>query len=230
MKRICLLTLGLTLTLALTGCGTAPTEPSQATQPTPSPSLEIILPSEPASTESLPPAPVESAQALPPEPTADMFGFEGLDAALFDGAYRAFFDQEWVALSEAEYLRRIVLPQINVLGSYKSGDTQYYVCDILYQTHFYYKITEKFDDNAVPLTMACRIGLTDNGDGTYAVESGLLPPSGADYSRVLREVFGPLDELYQQYTSDNAGTLTPIRSFPSSEELWEMYRKAANIQ
>lgn len=92
MKRICLLTLGLTLTMALTGCGAAPTEPSQTTQPTPSPTPEIILPSEPASTESPPPAPVESAAALPPEPTVDMFGFECLDAALFNGAYRAYFD------------------------------------------------------------------------------------------------------------------------------------------
>ena len=79
MKRICLLTLGLTLTLALTGCGAAPTEQSQAIPPTPSPTPEIILPSEPANTESAPPAPVETAPALPPEPTAAMFRFEGLD-------------------------------------------------------------------------------------------------------------------------------------------------------
>lgn len=228
MKRICLLTLGLTLALALTGCGATPTEPSQAIPPTLSPTPEIILPSEPVNTESAPPAPVESAPALPPEPMAAMFRFEGLDAALFDGAYRAYFDPEWIT-PFADF-PRIVLPHINVLGTYEDGGITYYVCDIMYKQHYYDEDTKQFDDKAGSLATACRIGLAGNGDGTYTVESGLLPPSGADYSRVLREVFGPLDELYQQYTSDNAGALTPIRSFPSSEELWEMYRKAANIQ
>lgn len=44
-----------------------------------------------------------------------------------------------VTSSEAEYLRRIVLPQVNVLGSYEDGDVQYYVCDILYQTFHTHK-------------------------------------------------------------------------------------------
>lgn len=228
MKRICLLTLGLTLTLALTGCRTAPTEPSQAAQPTPSPSLEIILPSEPASTESLPPASVESAPALPPEPAADMFDFEGLDAALFDGAYRAYFDQEWIT-SFADF-PRIVLPHINVLGSYADGGITYYVCDIMYKLHYYDEETERFDDNTGSLATPCRIGLVDNGDGTYTVESGLLPPSGGQYGSVMKEVFGPLDELYQAYTAEDGVGLDAVRSFPSSEELWEMYREAVNIQ
>lgn len=228
MKRICLLTLGLTLTLALTGCRTAPTEPSQAAQPTPSPSLEIILPSEPASTESLPPAPIESAPALPPEPAADMFDFEGLDAALFDGAYRAYFDQEWIT-SFADF-PRIVLPHINVLGSYADGGITYYVCDIMYKLHYYDEETKRFDDNTGSLATPCRIGLVDNGDGTYTVESGLLPPSGGQYGSVMKEVFGPLDELYQAYTAEGGVELEAVRSFPSSEELWEMYREAVNIQ
>lgn len=228
MKRICLLTLGLTLTLALTGCGTALTEPSQAAQPTPSPSLEIILPSEPASTESLPPAPVESAPALPPEPAADMFDFEGLDAALFDGAYRAYFDQEWIT-SFADF-PRIVLPHINILGTYEDGGITYYVCDIMYKLHYYDEETKQFDDMAGSLATPCRIGLVDNGDGTYTVESGLLPPSGGQYGSVMKEVFGPLDELYQAYTAEDGVGLDAVRSFPSSEELWEMYREAVNIQ
>lgn len=228
MKRIYLLTLGLTLTLVLTGCGAAPTEPSQATQPTPSPTPKIILPSEPASTESLPPAPVESAPALPPEPAADMFDFEGLDAALFDGAYRAYFDQEWIT-SFADF-PRIVLPHINVLGSYADGGITYYVCDIMYKLHYYDEETKRFDDMAGSLATPCRIGLVDNGDGTYTVESGLLPPSGGQYGSVMKEVFGPLDELYQAYIAEDGVGLDVVRSFPSSEELWEMYRKAANIQ
>lgn len=228
MKRICLLTLGLTLTLALTGCGTAPTEPSQATQPTPSPTPEIIRPSEPVNTESAPPAPVESAPALPPEPTAAMFRFEGLDAALFDGAYRAYFDQEWIS-SFADF-PRIVLPHINVLGTYEDGRITYYVCDIMYKLHYYDEETKRFDDNTGSLATHCRIGLVDNGDGTYTVESGLLPPSGGQYGSVMKEVFGPLDELYQAYTAEDGVGLDAVRSFPSSEELWEMYREAANIQ
>ena len=83
--------------------------------------------------------------------------------------------------------------------------------------------------NAGSLGTPYRIGLIDKGDGTYDVKNGLMPPNGEQYGSVMKEVFGPLDELYQQYTSDNADTLEPIRVFPSSDELWEMYLKAANI-
>ena len=81
------------------------------------------------------------------------------------------------------------MPHINILNTYEDSGITYYVCDIQ---------TKQFDDKAGSLATACRIGLTDNGDGTYTVKSGLLPPSGVDCSRVLWEVFDPLDELYQQ--------------------------------
>lgn len=95
---------------------------------------------------------------------------------------------------------------------------------------YYDEETERFDDNTGSLATPCRIGLVDNGDGTYTVESGLLPPSGGQYGSVMKEVFGPLDELYQAYTAEGGVGLDAVRSFPSSEELWEMYRKAANFQ
>ena len=165
--------------------------------------------------------------ALPLEPTADMFGFEGLDAALFAGAYDAYFGQKWVA--SFEDFPRIVLPHINVLGTYEDGGITYYVCDVMYKVHYYDEETKQFDDNAGSLGTPYRIGLIDKGDGTYDVKNGLMPPNGEQYGSVMKEVFGPLDELYQQYTSDNADTLEPIRVFPSSDELWEMYLKASNI-
>jgi len=56
-----------------------------------------------------------------------------------------------------------------------------------------------------------------------------MPPSGGQYGSVMKEVFGPLNELYQQYTSENADALEPIHVFPTSDDLWGMYLKAANI-
>ena len=237
MKRTYLFLLGLTLALALAGCSTSQTEPFQRPDPTNTiPPLEttsvpITPPTETATIESTAPTSEESKAgahtALPPEPAADMFGFESLDEALFAGAYDAYFGQKWVA--SFEDFPRIVLPHINVLGTYEDGGITYYVCDIMYKVHYYDEETKQFDDNAGSLGTPCRIGLIDKGDGTYDVKDRLMPPNGEQYGSVMKEVFGPLDELYQRYTSDNADTLEPIRVFPSSDELWEMYLKAANI-
>ena len=90
------------------------------------------------------------------------------------------------------------MPHINILNTYEDSGITYYVCDIQSKQHYYDEETKQFDDKAGSLATACRIGLTDNGDGPYTVKSGLLPPSGVDCSRVLWEVFDPLDELYQQ--------------------------------
>lgn len=60
--------------------------------------------------------------ALPPEPTADMFGLEGLDTALFAEAYDTCFGQEQI-VSFVDF-PRVVLPRVNILGSYEDGDMQ----------------------------------------------------------------------------------------------------------
>ena len=237
MNRPRLFLLGLTFALALTGCKAPQTgqfqrpDPTGTLPPTETPEAAITQPAETAAAESTTPAPEESNTgadaALPPEPTADMLNLEGLDAALFAGAYEAYFGQEWIA--SFEDFPRIVLPHINVLGAYEDGGTTYYVCDIMYKLHYYDEETKQFDDNAGSLATPCRIGLIDKGNGAYDLKDGLMPPSGGQYASVTKEVFGPLDELYQQYTSGNADTLEPVRVLPSSDELWEMYLNAAHI-
>lgn len=117
------------------GDGSVSEESLQPTRGVPS---ESGLPSKPILSEkstSEPDGGIGMAGTLPPEPTAEMFHFEGLNTALFEGSYAAYFAQEYV--TSFDDFPRIVIPHVNVLGSYEHDGVLYYVCDIMYKIHYY---------------------------------------------------------------------------------------------
>lgn len=206
---------------------TGPTEGGLSSKEVPEESLQ---PSEQIPGGSNVPVPEESRTpngTLPFEPTAQMFHFEGLDAALFEGAYAAYYADEWV--TPFVDFPRIVIPHVNVLGTYEDDGVLYYVCDVMYKLHYYNENDGTFDAAVGSLATPCRIGLVDMGNGSFEVKSGLLPPNGAQYGRVMKELFGPLDNLYQKYISED-GVQEVIRSFPSSDEMWAVYISATEVQ
>lgn len=209
---------------------TEPTEPTEGILSSKEVPEESLQPSEQILTGSNAPALEESTApngTLPSEPTAQMFHFEGLDAALFEGAYAAYYADEWV--TPFVDFPRIVIPHVNVLGTYEDDGILYYVCDVMYKQHYYNENDGTFDDAVGSLATPCRIGLVDMGNGSFEVKSGRLPPNGAQYGSVMQELFGPLDNLYRKYISED-GVQESIRSFPSSDEMWAMYISATGMQ
>ena len=160
----------------------------------------------------------------PVEPTAELLGLDGLDAALFQGAYQAYFGQEY--RTTFEDFPRVVLPDVAIYGAYEEDGVQYYVGNVLYHVHYFDNQTGTFEDNAGAVHVPCRIGLRDSG-GAYEVADAMIPPDGAGYYPAVQEIIGPLEELSQAYESGIFVGLTPLYPPLSADGLWTAYTAAA---
>lgn len=160
----------------------------------------------------------------PVEPTAELLGLDGLDAALFQGAYQAYFGQEY--RTTFEDFPRVVLPDVAIYGAYEEDGVQYYVGNVLYHVHYFDNQTGTFEDNVGAVHVPCRIGLRDSG-GAYEVADAMIPPDGAGYYPAVQEIIGPLEELSQAYESGIFVGLTPLYPPLSADGLWTAYTAAA---
>lgn len=172
------------------------------------------------------PAPSPSAPPVEPpvEPTAELLRLDGLDAALFQGVYQAYFGQGY--RTTFEEFPRVVLPNVAIYGTYEEDGVQYYVGNVLYHVHYYDDQTGTFEDNVGAVHVPCRIGLRDSG-GAYEVTDAMIPPDGAGYYPAVQEIIGPLEELSQAYESGIFVGLDPLYPPLSADELWTAYTEAA---
>lgn len=160
-------------------------------------------------------APSDTAALLPPA-TAEMFGLDEVDSALFYGAL----------MNDLPYSsgRGITFPYVGVYGSYDDEVGRNYICFVAYKRY-------DVDDASRTLTFAGtlmtygRAILVQDSSGKYSCESFDLLGDGEGWSKDLRDFCGPLTDLPSAIMD---GSIDYVSTFP--DEMSKQYCDLVNAK
>ena len=158
----------------------------------------------------------------PVEPTPKMLKLDGMEAILFEGAYAAYWSETGASFAE---LPRVVLPYVEIYGTYERDGITYYVGNLMYHIHYYDEEARAYETEPGTIYVPCRIGVTSNGD--TGAEYVLIPPDGNGYYPAVQKIIGPLKELNDAYDSGVFIGLTPLYSLPNLNDMWAAYQQTA---
>ncbi|MPM05134.1 hypothetical protein SDC9_51420 [bioreactor metagenome] len=149
-------------------------------------------------------------------PTAEMFGLEGMEAALFNGAL------EGMPRNETNEMR---LPHVSIYGQYEANDETIVICNVLYQTFYDYYGPEHKVTRGRAAFLVCMV-LKPLDDGGYQCISFEEAGDDLGYVQNVKDFCGPLTELAQQILKDEAETTS---NFPEPDEMLNMYCEATGV-
>lgn len=205
---------GFLLLLTLTSCAT----PNIAAQ-IPSPPIDTPTPASAADSTEQMPKPSSEIEMLP-IPTAEMFGLEGLNAALF----RAAMEEERQMIAPSLY--DLSIARIGILGTYETGDDEIgVICWV--ETHVYTGYYHTGGEvhlgwGAKPVCISVRqIGENEYQWVNYrAAESGQSDLPGRGYSGSIIEMCEPIEGLAEKILERS---IDPEYVMATQHELLDMY-------